>query len=100
MRCFLHRRERRFQLVRNVRDEVLLHLIHFHQPSCHASVFLFETKQADSEIGNDGDRCYQRYTEYHSSILYVLSLFRMVFTSRPSWRAASALLWPVFSKVL
>src|SRR5439155_4224819 len=96
---FLHRRERRLQLVRYVRDEVFLHLIDLNQPNCQTLIFFFEAKQANTEVGNDSDRCEQRYSDHYSSILYVFSLFRMVFTSRPSWRAASALLCPVFSRV-
>src|SRR5262245_44161795 len=60
-----------------------------------------------NQIRKDGTRHYYRHIDHgrrllhdHSSILYALSLLRIVFTSRPSWRAASALLWPVFSRVL
>src|SRR6266446_1115577 len=95
---FLHGSQWRFELMRDVRDEILLHLIDFDDPRQHVPVLLIKPENPKGQI-NDGANSRQQQHVHQSSILYDFNLLRIVFTSSPSWRAASALLWLVFSSV-
>ena len=54
MRRFLHRRQRRFQLVRYVRDEVFLHLVDLDEPLHHLPVLLPQARETNAEVNDDG----------------------------------------------
>src|SRR2546425_6434320 len=95
---FLHGSQWRFELMRDVRDEILLHLIDFDDPRQHVPVLLIEPENSRGQI-SEGANSRQQQHVHQSSILYDFNLLRIVFTSSPSWRAASALLWLVFSSV-